>query len=817
MLKICILNIFAIENEYQEKNGNLHRSLSQDDTLNTRYANTKKRRQSEPRKMISQSLRPNVADDGNESDRDIPKNIDRNMHFSNELYRTLCVLCNKNERFLVAHYANRHQDQEVFIARMSPAMTNAIRKQSQPFELRNNKITGFCFFCEEFKTMAKNSWMHHILSHTGEQLYVCTSCNVRIKQKNEHRNCRQQVIKNVFELSSSTGDLSGFICKECNYFQINRSQILKHLVKEHGIGERGSVEHIELVNLIPNLSPIKSSVLFSYGFIEAARLSKCTLCKHQSNSIEQFESHLTEHHGYISRYNCCCGKKLKLDGDNPRDRCVSSHLFLHNRELFYCMMCDDKQNSIFFTENGILQHITLDHTEDEVKYQFVHYNSSKRKALTEFTVKKFTCRVCSEGFQRIGDALNHFKIMHKTKIVDFNAVVIERTTELEGEKSVTKMAHSANNKSHMLRQCFLCIKCNFRSSSKEIFLAHHRERHGSDALEIHLTHGTLVHRDPLERENINVHLDAFVAYSCYWCRESNENETFISGNVASIHEHWQSTHIEPLAMPFQFNVEMLGKCIDCDMISTFKGLQEHSNSVHRKNYSCYTDLIDSKQCPMCDFTGDSKNLRKHFKSSHSWIQEVDMINPNRMKPELIDQLLAIDVHKKYQCDYCDSIFETKKACEDHHKQKHPRKKALVKQVFDNSCTAIKVSCCDTLVRPQNYFSHLSAHQFEYSCPHCNIKFKDITQAALHDLSEHSTSNPVSNRCVLLEKTLRKLFFRSKMIFGNGAVLYKCNLLGSVLDDSETFNGFVQAHHKEHQNEFNHRLGESSDSGTDYPD
>lgn len=86
-----------------------------------------------------------------ENDKEIPvMNTDEKMHAKNNLYRKLCVLCNaKVKMFLVPHYAKQHPEHEVFISRPSPEMADKLRLQKFRSQITNNKISGFCYFCEE--------------------------------------------------------------------------------------------------------------------------------------------------------------------------------------------------------------------------------------------------------------------------------------------------------------------------------------------------------------------------------------------------------------------------------------------------------------------------------------------------------------------------------------------------------------------------------------------------------------------------------------------------------------------------------------------
>lgn len=138
----------------------------------SRYAMAIRKRKSAVRRTIGfdQPIIEDTGDDENGNHEQLMKNTNREMYFANNLYKTLCVLCNKNDLRLVPHYQKHHSNHEVLIARLSPAIAESVRKQSQQFELHKHKITGVCVFCEDVKTLAKYGWQQHIVTHTGLSL-----------------------------------------------------------------------------------------------------------------------------------------------------------------------------------------------------------------------------------------------------------------------------------------------------------------------------------------------------------------------------------------------------------------------------------------------------------------------------------------------------------------------------------------------------------------------------------------------------------------------------------------------------------------------
>lgn len=177
-------------------------------------------------------------------------NTDQQMYAKNSLYEKLCVLCNKKQRDLVPHYVKEHPDSEVLIARLSPGKAIDLRTQSAQFEKAGKKIKGPCFFCEENKSMGKTDWERHLLTHTGESLFNCTVCRTGMKSAREHdKKCDGQAVR-IYHENASDGSVFGFMCYDCNYLQIGRERMVKHLIKEHGFNEPTEAVHYRQLKLI---------------------------------------------------------------------------------------------------------------------------------------------------------------------------------------------------------------------------------------------------------------------------------------------------------------------------------------------------------------------------------------------------------------------------------------------------------------------------------------------------------------------------------------------------------------------------------------
>lgn len=158
------------------------------------------------------------------------RNDDKRIYYANEKYRhEKCVLCGvSNRHSMVSHYVTKHPKDEVFISRLSPAFAkHATSTPLKPAFNEKMEISATCYFCESEKNLRPSSWAAHILTHTGERDYYCDEHGpVSLNHK-----CTGK--KKVFEYDFVDDLLSGFMCKECNYVQVQEKNLIKHIKTTH--------------------------------------------------------------------------------------------------------------------------------------------------------------------------------------------------------------------------------------------------------------------------------------------------------------------------------------------------------------------------------------------------------------------------------------------------------------------------------------------------------------------------------------------------------------------------------------------------------
>ncbi|XP_031626054.1 uncharacterized protein LOC116342536 [Contarinia nasturtii] len=362
------------------------------------------------------------------------KNTDPKIYAKNSLHGKFCQLCNKNERYLVNHYMNQHPDSEVMISRPSPTMAKRLLSQKDTFSIDGMKILGFCFFCEEWKNMTRCKWAEHILTHTGEKLFRCSVCYFESKRKLEHKNCKSEPV-NIYESNTSDSALMGFICKKCNYLQVKRERMVKHMVKQHKYPEVNEGVEYEKIMLIPDLKAVDSALQWSFhDYIAPAQIFKCAICFKKLQNAEAFEDHFDrEHYQSFTHYKCVCGEMIFIEGLTLTGGFICAHLKMHSAkiDMYQCMMCDKEGE--FDNKTDIEDHLLNDHADCQFKYRHFHRDpDTKETSITEMTTTKIVCEICSEDFKdaRFAVAIDHFERNHPEEGINLYGSSTKKITQM---------------------------------------------------------------------------------------------------------------------------------------------------------------------------------------------------------------------------------------------------------------------------------------------------------------------------------------------------------------------------------------------------
>lgn len=212
----------------------------------------------------------------------------------------------------------------------------------------------------------------------------------------------------------------------------------------------------------------------------------------------------------------------------------------------------------------------------------------------------------------------------------------------------------------------------------------------------------------------NLHIDNHLVFYCVACRTEAQSTSLAYLTVPEVHAHWMLVHTKPPhAKPFRFYAIQFVACFHCKFISSFKEVKRHSHEAHPNEPIIITNMTNLKKCSMCNYTGDQ--LAHHLKTEHELIMRMDICDPTQFTDDTLKKLLAIDVHNKHKCDYCDETFETKDDVRDHINTVHGLPVKF--HTFDDHNIRIFASCCEVIIDLQEFLNHWADpnHQIHGIC------------------------------------------------------------------------------------------------------
>lgn len=664
-------------------------------------------------------------------------------------------------------------------------MIKRIRCQDETFEFKTGFISGMCFFCETKIRCTIKDWKKHLLSHTGEYEYYCSKCSIGLPTRSKHEGCSKVFVKHVFDSQANNCALKAYICKLCNFLQVNKDNLIKHLVNEHGSSSYELNKHSKKVTLVPNLRPITSMILNGLDFVGSANRYRCGFgqCYAHFGGSTDLLTHFKHMHNRWGDYMCPhCTQIIRWRTFDD----ILNHYKLHSCDLFQCGTCQH----IFGTEFDIILHIMRDHPFDEFKYRHNirshHYGVEKR----EVTIL-MECNLCSSRFDNVQAASTHFKKQHESLNVDFTAIQLTKTTSVG---MVTQF--SVHKKPLIFRQFFVCQRCNQSILSKEQLIEHQKRNHKGQQIDLKLSKIVQLNSDQIANTNTftakNSLYDRYLLFTCVHCDAVGDVDNCWS-TVKDVHLHWRSSHP---TKPFQFSAALLMSCHYCNFFSTFHGLKEHHEKKHPQKEFVLSDLIDQNRCAICEYVGDG--LVGHFKSKHELTVQINRLNPISLSNEIINKLTGININRKRECGHCQNIFETEADIKMHHQIEHNGLEMSSQKVFDKESFYVVTGCCQSTLEPHELLDHFEHHKFSVLCSKCHFETSELYEFINHQINEHELTKDAD---FLYKRFLFNRFWKTLLVFGNGLVLNKSNLVKTDFDDSKAFQDLVESMLKEQKEKY----------------
>lgn len=722
----------------------------------------------------------------------VPKNTNRNVHCQNASYKNRCLICNQIDPSLVSHYRIAHPNADVYIARPSPAVIKRLMDKSGCTIYKDGKITAFCFFCEKSETMSTLDWHNHLMAHTGELEYYCGDCHTQWAEKVPHANCSVDSMVSAFDSAAATGHSNNsmmlFMCKWCNYVQMHKAHIIRHLEREH---EPTTIDtnfnrNIEKVAFIPDLTPISWCMSSSHVFVHEKDRFRCGFPKCGARGFRDFdelEYHFADRHKDETNHFTCphCGKVIELVKHSTFRLELMKHFRWHGRLLIECALCHQQYGSKY----KVLHHFVTAHPTDPIRYRSIYIEEDNTIERRECTIW-LKCKMCGVRVENVTKAMEHFMLEHKSHNMDFNAMqMVKRTKD-----GTTSCFTPDERKVYNCWRKMVCNTCDLAVKSRLDLLDHYNGGHPEQ--EITLRPGpinvTQCHlNDPrIDCVDFNNNL-VFYCTHCYDDRTNVESVHRAFGCIQDVHTHWQRCHSMVIeSKPFRFYAIEFVLCLNCKFIGSFDAVKQHSKEMHPNALLAISHVSDTKACALCPYLGE--DLGQHIKIEHELILRTNTINPTRFTDATLKRLLDEYTHTKYKC--CNQLFETEATVRAHSTMDHPMEPQKYTESTEDNTIQLIAGCCEATLQLHEFLEHLSDrnHQVGGVCLKCNFRTSDTFEFVNHQVEVHQIMKDTD---LLYRRVMYAKFWSTKVIFGNGLVATKHNLLGTEFDDSTAFKALIE--------------------------
>lgn len=659
-----------------------------------------------------------------------------------------------------------------------------VRGARGEFDSRNGIITGACVLCSIKLSLSWFEWCRHLLHHTDEQRHYCTECNIGFDEPHDHR-CATEHIIDIYRPYDIGACLDGFVCKLCNYLQINDYRLLEHIQAEHP--DALYENDVERIILVPDVRPQEHIIHTGYAYIERHHRFRCGVgnCLFHGKNSTAFCEHFAMAHKIVKTFFCPHCKKIinRMRRTSVPLEEILLHIDLHASHVYQCFYC---QIESVTSKDAIQTHLTAEHAELPIKYWHNQRKVNNEIEKCELIEILLECRVCGERVDSSASAIDHFRLEHSGRQFNFLAVKFIKDTSNELHV-ICSVDDSAG-----YREVFGCGLCTDFFSNKVKWLEHFNEAHpnhllaGKHDLKFMMSMNDDATPDPMEYQRL-------MLFSCASCTHST---TPYMATIDGCFEHWRLTHIGSDFKPFGFHLIELMACNYCNTVTTFHDLKTHINEKHReKRFVALKAFVFRKICALCNFASDATapaandDFIEHFCNKRDLAMQTNVLNPMPIHDLDLARIRQIFVHKKVQCVHCHRIFQTKMNYREHHANDHPKVERMYCLIDDTEMVQLIAACCRKQIDSKLFFNHLTHHRHTLACNKCLYETSDAFVFVCHQVECHErTSTTIAKK---YRQFLEHRYWRSEVIFGNGLVVNRFNTHGTKFDCTEEFEQFIE--------------------------
>lgn len=576
----------------------------------------------------------------------------------------------------------------------------------------------------------------------GDIQGACYFCN-EIKTKSIDKWRKHFQLHCGEDLSSKTIEpnigLAVFECKQCFAIQATDSNMVQHSLKEHVSQKVAVGAYHRSVKLLPDLNYFVDKCMSRFKYINPAIRYQCGLgnCKYFAYNENSLKIHFKAIH-IGNNEPFICSHCSELIASKNTFATIAEHLNLHGENLYECNC-----NVFESTDQNIIIHIWNEHQNDDFKFRRIERNQTGVMAIEDiFTVLK--CNICHEHerFRTVHEILLHFIQMHNSQNMEFIGTYAITRTDRDLKST------SALGDRWLARQLFICSECDNTSVTKSQLYEHHANAHPLK-ISVQIKYSNISWSEiPLHRHTAQ----------CFYC----DYITFSS--IHHVYNHWHMAHLNE--KPFRFSIAGLAVCGHCHFEGTYQMLKIHFNEQHPAMDCTFVDLINRKMCAICDYIGD--DMIEHFRSQHN-LSILDN-NPIRLSSATFQEALNVNFF------------------------------AIEQMLIKGNGIIVHMicGCCQENIKPNEYFEHFLKKNRPFVCLSCKFETTNLYAIANHEVIRHNTNVDV---VPWITRWIFSWFWLSKIVFNNGFVVSKFNLLNTIFDDSDTFEVIAKALLQQHANDF----------------
>ncbi|XP_065339557.1 B-cell lymphoma 6 protein homolog [Cloeon dipterum] len=172
--------------------------------------------------------------------------------------KTKCLICKHSYKFITKHYKEKHPTSEVLISRFSPTdLQQALLEVDIQPPMEGNYRCRLC----PTQLECLSTFKDHVSFHTGEYNYCCSECNFTFPEKKnfqahwaklhsvKHGSTPSPIELEVFPQPKSANFIPGYVCPVCNWLQLKKERVEKHVENVHGI-DALRCNKINVVNMV---------------------------------------------------------------------------------------------------------------------------------------------------------------------------------------------------------------------------------------------------------------------------------------------------------------------------------------------------------------------------------------------------------------------------------------------------------------------------------------------------------------------------------------------------------------------------------------